>query len=91
VRISGWYAWICLVIVPVCSIALSAIVSNQYAQRAVRAEEAARRDAAEAGRRATCDVVRTQLAIYDTAPPSTATGKEAVRAWTGMSTIYQCT
>lgn len=85
-----WYAWAVLVVGTAVSIALNAVVSTRAAERAVIAQQSSQRQAAEAGRRATCNVVLTQLAIYDAVPPTTRIQQEAFRAWTGMQGLYQC-
>lgn len=90
-RYPGWYAWAAVVLSTMASAGLSAVVSVQLAERAVQAQQESQQQAAEASRQATCNVVRTQLAIYEVAPPSTATGREAVAAWGDMKNLYRCT
>lgn len=89
-KTSNWYAWVALVVTLLLSIVANVLVSTHAAERAVAAQQASQRQATEAGRRATCNVVLTQLAIYDVVPPTTKIQQEAFRAWTGMHDLYQC-
>lgn len=91
VKSPPWYAWTVLVVATAISIGLNTVVSVKAAERAVRAERVSQRQADEASREATCSVARTQLAIYEVAPPTTPAGKEAIRAWDGMFKLYRCT
>lgn len=87
----GWYSWVVVVGLTMTTSVLSIIICLQIAQRAVRAEQAARIEAAEAGRRQICRLAIAQDDAYSEPPgPVTQTGKAAARAWKDTRAYYRC-
>jgi hypothetical protein len=73
------YALAALIVSFFGSIGLSLLVNIQLAE-----------NAREGQKRASCEIVRTQLAIYTEEPPSTPTGEAAVRAWREAWEVWKC-
>lgn len=78
-RFPSWYAWLAVVLSVVASVGLNVLITVNLAERA-----------REGQRVATCEIVRTQVAIYRATPPSTPTGQEAQRAWELAYSRWRC-
>ena len=86
----GWYAWAVLVVATAASAGLNAVIGIGMAERAIEAERAAARAAAEQNRSATCALINAQVGVYRETPPSTPTGRDVASAWEDMRKRFRC-
>jgi hypothetical protein len=93
----GLYAWLALLGTSLASVVLGMVVTFHLADRAVKAEQAAREQAqrsqaqqAEVGRQAACEMITAQDDVYRETPPITAAGKNAAQAWHDLSIEFKC-
>lgn len=93
----GTYSWWTLFAATMLSLAVGMTLTFYMADRAVKAERAARivqqRQAAqqaEDGRRTACLVILAQLAVFTDPTPPTVTGRKAAAAWHDLSVKFRC-
>jgi hypothetical protein len=93
----GLYAWFFTVGATLASITLGMVVTFHLADRAVRAETAARVQAqadqarqGEVARRATCTLITAQDDVYRDTPPISPAGVNAAKAWHDLSIQFHC-
>lgn len=91
----GWYSWLVVIGGSIVSMLVAVGISISYGQRQLESERAQNvaaiereRAAREAGRAATCLVIRTMADVYD--DPSTETGRKAATAWAALGRTFGC-
>jgi hypothetical protein len=83
---TGLYRWLALLLSTVGLSLLAVAVSVVSAQRAVHQERTARL----AGEQALCAVLITMDDAYQSAPPSTPTGRSVAEGIAGLRSAYDC-
>jgi len=75
----GWGAWIAVVVSTLASIGLNILITITLSDRAAQGQ-----------RESSCEIARTQLAIYEGTPPTTPTGRAAREAWRVAESRWEC-
>lgn len=86
----SWYTMIiliaCAVISPVASIWVSFRIAENNTRQQIEAQERQRDETRRLAFAATCNLLRSQVGIYEETPPTTLAGKNAYSTWL---TIYR--
>lgn len=85
-----WYVLVACFLSSIVTGVVAIVLAVTLAARSIERDHEQQAKAREQGRAVVCSVVNTQLAIYRSAPPTTPTGEEAIKAWTAMGQLYSC-